>query len=87
MGGLVIPPDALEFYLAAPRGLIDRDLGFLVGGAYALTHHAGIERHTRDLDLFVQRETLPAIERAARDTGSSARPGAPPAATASGLRR
>jgi hypothetical protein len=29
---------------------------FLVGGAYALNHYTGIERHTKDFDVFVRRE-------------------------------
>lgn len=28
---------------------------FMVGGAYALFQYSGIERHTKDLDLFVRK--------------------------------
>jgi hypothetical protein len=69
----VIPPETLSFYRAVLEGLIERDVPFLIGGAYAMAHHGGIERHTRDLDLFVLRETLPAIEDAARELGYEAR--------------
>jgi hypothetical protein len=65
----VIPPETLDLYRKVLFGLIERKIPFLVGGAYAMTHHAGIERHTRDLDLFVRRETIPAIERAAAEMG------------------
>jgi hypothetical protein len=68
-----IPPDTLALYVSVLRGLNEREIPFLVGGAYALQHHAGIERHTRDLDLFVLRETLPRIEEAAREMGLEAR--------------
>jgi hypothetical protein len=68
----VMLPETLEFYVTVLRGLTDRQAPFLIGGAYALGHHAGIERHTRDLDLFVRRETLPAIERAASELGFEA---------------
>src|SRR5687768_6108989 len=69
----VIPADTLGLYVGVLRGLKEREIPFLVGGAYAMKQHADIERHTRDLDLFVSRETLPAIERAAREMGLEAR--------------
>jgi hypothetical protein len=65
----ILPRETIDLYRTVLRALIDRDIPFLVGGAYAMVHHAGIERHTRDLDLFVHRETMPAIERAAADVG------------------
>jgi hypothetical protein len=65
----VIPPETLDLYRHVLHGLIEREIPFLIGGAYAMTHHAGIERHTRDLDLFVRRETMAAIERAAAEMG------------------
>jgi hypothetical protein len=34
--------------------LIGAGVPFLLGGAYSLAHFAGIERHTKDLDLFVR---------------------------------
>jgi hypothetical protein len=41
------------FYCHALHTLIDADVPFLIGGAYALQHYVGIGRHTRDLDIFV----------------------------------
>jgi len=38
--------------------LTERDVPFLVCGAYALRHHTGISRQTKDLDLFVKREDI-----------------------------
>jgi hypothetical protein len=54
-------PAALEdsvraFYLRVLLTLSDADAPFLVGGAYALRHYAGIERNTKDFDIFVRRE-------------------------------
>jgi hypothetical protein len=41
------------FYRDALRLLIDAGAPFLVGGAYAFQHYTGIERHTKDFDIFV----------------------------------
>lgn len=48
--------DTRAFYCAAMRTLQDAGIPCLVGGAYALMVHAGIERHTKDFDLFVRPE-------------------------------
>ena len=47
---------ARAFYLRTIGLLADARIPFLVGGAYALGHYTGIERHTKDFDLFVRRE-------------------------------
>jgi len=48
--------------------LADAHMDFLVGGTYALAHYTAVMRPTKDLDLFVRRESLDAalaaIERA-----------------------
>ncbi len=51
-----LPPETRTFYSAAMRAL-DAAAGvpFLVGGAYALHEYTGIERHTKDFDVFVRR--------------------------------
>ncbi len=46
--------EALNFYVDTLNLLNGTDIPYLVGGAYALAKHAGVERHTRDLDLFVR---------------------------------
>lgn len=43
-----------DFYRDALYRLIDAEVPFLVGGAYAFQHYTGIERHTKDLDIFVR---------------------------------
>lgn len=49
----VLEPETLAFYRRTMTLLEGAGLPFLVGGAYALTHYTEIERHTKDLDLFV----------------------------------
>jgi hypothetical protein len=57
---------AHRFYQTALRQLIDAEIDFLVGGAYALERHTGIVRHTKDFDIFVRpgdaRRTLETLE-------------------------
>ena len=58
-GGLPPPPGVLasleaeRFYHDAMACLAAEGIPFLLGGAYALYHHTGIRRWTKDLDLFV----------------------------------
>jgi hypothetical protein len=42
-----------KFYSGAMRTLRERNMPFLVGGAYAFARYTGIERFTKDFDLFV----------------------------------
>ena len=54
-----IDPRAREFYCSA-LGLLDRNgVDYLVGGAYAFARYAGIERHTKDFDIFIRRSDFP----------------------------
>jgi hypothetical protein len=48
-----LAPETVAFYQEAMRALRDAGQRFLVGGAYAFRPYTGIERHTKDLDLFV----------------------------------
>jgi hypothetical protein len=48
-----VGPETVAFYQAAMRTLREAGHRFLVGGAYAFAPYTGIERHTKDLDLFV----------------------------------
>ncbi len=43
-------------YMRAMSALADASLPFLVGGTHALNHYTGIERSSKDFDLFVRRE-------------------------------
>jgi hypothetical protein len=65
----VLEPRVRDFYLRA-MDLLDRaQVRYLVGGAYALAHHAGIVRHTKDLDLFICRADYPHATRALQSSG------------------
>jgi hypothetical protein len=55
---------ARAFYLRTLALLANARIPFLVGGAYALNYYTGIERHTKDLDLFVRRERYGEVEAA-----------------------
>jgi hypothetical protein len=50
-----VEPQAQVCYGRALRALQAAGIPFLVGGAFALAHYAGILRRTKDLDLFVRR--------------------------------
>ena len=52
----MLEPRIRDFYLRAMDVLDAAAVRYLVGGAYALAHHAGIVRHTKDLDLFIARD-------------------------------
>ena len=47
-------PRTRDFYVRTLAVLNESGVPFLVGGAYALARYAGIERHTKDLDIFIQ---------------------------------
>jgi hypothetical protein len=61
-------PETRAVYREAMRALGEARAPFLVGGAYALHRFAGIERHTKDFDVFVRpadaRRALEALEAA-----------------------
>ena len=50
--------EGCKFYLNAMRLLTEADVPFLVGGAYAMEHHAGIVRRTKDFDIFLMPDTI-----------------------------
>src|SRR5437868_6038718 len=52
-----------EFYRSAIRIMQKGGMPFLVGGAYAFSRFTGIERHTKDFDVFIRREDWPFAER------------------------
>lgn len=53
-GGEILSAETREFYLRTLAILNGAGVPFLLGGAYSLAHFAGIERHTKDLDIFVR---------------------------------
>ena len=54
----MVRPVARQFYEDTLRSLTDAGVPFLVGGAIALKHFAGIARDTKDLDIFLRRRDL-----------------------------
>lgn len=53
---LVLDERTIRFYRHALSILKDSDIPHLVGGAYAFARYTGIERHTKDFDIFIRRE-------------------------------
>jgi hypothetical protein len=51
-----LTPAAREFYCHTLGMLSEARLPFLIGGAYAFARYTGIERHTKDFDIFVRAE-------------------------------
>lgn len=51
----VIDPKARDFYVRALTRLDEGNVPYLVGGAYAFARYTGIERHTKDFDIFIKR--------------------------------
>jgi len=43
---------AEDFYRSALAILVESQIPFMVGGAYAMRHYAGVVRDTKDLDVF-----------------------------------
>jgi hypothetical protein len=60
---------AVPFYRSVLRALKQRDVPFLVGGAFAMARYTQIDRPTKDLDLMVRRAHWPAVARALRSAG------------------
>jgi hypothetical protein len=61
--------DTREFYRDAMALMEAGGLEFLVGGAYAFAQYTGIERHTKDFDVFIRREDFDRAEKLFRDAG------------------
>jgi hypothetical protein len=55
------PPEPVPFYRDSLRLLNRSRIPFMVGGAYALSHYTGIERDTKDLDVFVRPGDCPSV--------------------------
>ncbi len=56
-----LEPPVRAFYLHVLRTLTQAKAPFLVGGAYALRHYTGVDRNTKDFDIFVRREDYDTI--------------------------
>src|SRR3954469_2676921 len=49
-----LDPVSRDFYQSAVRYLQQGSIPFLVGGAYSFARYTGLERHTKDFDIFVR---------------------------------
>ncbi|MEA2235949.1 MAG: hypothetical protein QOC81_673 [Thermoanaerobaculia bacterium] len=54
-----LAPETRDFYIHSMKLMRDGGVPFLVGGAYAFARYTGIERHTKDFDVFIRREDFP----------------------------
>jgi hypothetical protein len=61
-----------EFYREAMEFLAKANVPFLVGGAFAFVHQAGIDRSTKDLDIFVRPADVQRLLRASGEAGFEA---------------
>ncbi|WP_119155972.1 nucleotidyltransferase [Caldimonas tepidiphila] len=66
---VVLDPQAAAIYRNVLSALAAEGVPFLVGGAYAFARYTGIERHTKDLDLFVRRADYGQLARVLGDAG------------------
>ena len=64
-----LDPKTRDFYVRTLAVLNEAGVPYLVGGAYALAEHAEIERHTKDLDIFIVRGDLDPILKNLAATG------------------
>ncbi|ADV66049.1 nucleotidyltransferase family protein [Deinococcus maricopensis] len=70
-GHHVLDERSRDFYIQTLTVLNEAGLPYLLGGAYALARYTGIERHTKDLDLFTRPEDAPRVLDALRRAGYS----------------
>lgn len=68
----VLSEKSMAFYRHALAILRDAGVPTLVGGAYAYARYTGIERHTKDFDVFIRREDFPRAAWAFRKAGYQA---------------
>jgi hypothetical protein len=68
-----LDPASRDFYQRVMRLLAERQLDFLVGGAYSFARYTGIERHTKDFDIFVRPTDAPRILAALAEAGYQAK--------------
>lgn len=61
--------EAHAFYREALEGLNESGAGYMLGGAFALFHHTGIYRDTKDLDVFCRSIDYPKILKYFSDKG------------------
>jgi hypothetical protein len=68
----VLSEHSIRFYRHALAILRDAGVPHLVGGAYAFARYTGIERHTKDFDVFIRRDDFDRAAWAFRKAGYKA---------------
>src|SRR5229473_2626036 len=71
---VAMDPASLAFYRDALGRLDHEGVDYLVGGAYAFARYTGIERHTKDFDVFIRREDFDRALQLFTDAGYHAEP-------------
>ena len=64
-----VSEEVAEFYRSGARAMAAAEVPFLVGGSHALLDYTGIERHTKDFDMFVLPDDVPRALVALSDAG------------------
>lgn len=67
----------LAFYRSMLERLNAAGAPYLVGGTHALAHYTGIQRATKDFDIFCRRQDLPEVEGVLAAAGCRIEPFAP----------
>jgi hypothetical protein len=65
----ILDEEARKFYCSTMVALEKGKVPFLVGGAFAFGRYTGIIRHTKDFDIFLKKEDLPAARAALEKKG------------------
>ncbi|QQG43875.1 MAG: nucleotidyltransferase [Candidatus Roizmanbacteria bacterium] len=58
-----------EFYKSVLKSINRKKIPFMMGGTYALHHYTGINRETKDMDIFCKGGDYPFLLRSLRDDG------------------
>ena len=66
---VIVDPESRAFYIRSMEILREAGVPFLVGGAYALARYTGIERHTKDFDLFIRKEDFDRAAKSFQNAG------------------
>jgi hypothetical protein len=64
-----LSPHVRAFYTDTLKALSATGIPFLVGGAFALQRYTGVERHTKDFDLYLRAGDVERMLRALQDLG------------------
>jgi hypothetical protein len=70
--GAPLEADLTDFYRHILQTLHDAAIPFLIGGAYGLYHYTGVNRDTRDLDVFIRRADFGRVAQVAQANGHGA---------------